>query len=80
MSAELGIISKQKNMPGIMDLYVLPKFRKKGIGTILIQKAEQSVFSQSKIKGIGDSVYSYAQSLYVKLSFLPDGHEISWKY
>ena len=41
------------NIPEISDLYVLPGFRNKGIGSALIEKCEEHAAERSNIVGIG---------------------------
>jgi GNAT superfamily N-acetyltransferase len=76
-----------KNIPEIMDLNVLPTFRKRGIGTHLLQLAEKKAASKSKVVGLGvglysgaDGGYGSAQRLYVNLGYLPDGQGVTWNY
>ncbi len=74
---------RQHNIPEIMDLNVLPSFRKNGVGTRLIQQAEKTAASRSKIVGIDVGLYNdygSAQKLYVKLGYLPNGDGVTWKY
>lgn len=78
---------KEQNIPEIMDLNVLPRFRKMGIGSHLLDLAEQEAATKSDRVGIGvglyagvDGGYGAAQSLYVKRSYIPDGKGITYKY
>ena len=74
---------KKNNIPEIADLNVLPVFRKVGIGTMLVQKAEDEAATQSDVVGIGVGLYSdygSAQRLYVKLGFIPDAEGVTYKY
>jgi GNAT superfamily N-acetyltransferase len=71
-----------ENIPEINDFNVLPKARRKGIGTKLMDEAEQIVSTRSKIVGIGvglDADYGAAQRLYVLRGYVPDGRGIVWK-
>lgn len=73
----------KNNIPEIVDLNVLPNFRKVGIGSMLIQKAEDEAASQSDIVGIGVGLYSdygAAQRLYVKRGFIPNAEGVTYKY
>ncbi|SRR5258708_1229450 len=68
-AVELGI-------PEIEDLNVLPAFRRKGIGTRLLERAEEEVALRSNVVGIGVGLhpaYNAAQRLYVKRGYIPDG-------
>jgi GNAT superfamily N-acetyltransferase len=71
-----------KNIPEINDFNVLPEFRRKGIGTKLMDEAERLVSERSKIVGIGvglDADYGAAQRLYIKRGYIPDGRGIVWQ-
>ena len=66
----------------INDFNVLPKFRRRGIGTKLMDAAESFVALKSKIVGIGvglDKDYGAAQRLYILRGYIPDGHGIVWR-
>lgn len=66
----------ETQIPEIVDFNVLPKYRRKGIGTALMDKAESDIAKRSSIAGIGvgmDSDYGAAQRLYVLRGYLPDG-------
>ncbi|KTD24110.1 GNAT family N-acetyltransferase [Legionella maceachernii] len=76
-----------KSIPEIMDLNVLPEFRQSGIGSTLLQVAEEKAASQSDVVGIGvglyggaDGGYGQAQRLYVKRGYLPDGLGVTYDY
>ena len=69
---------KAQNIPEIMDLNVLPGFRKMGIGSLLLDAAEKEAATRSDTIGIGvglyageDGGYGSAQRLYVKRSLYP---------
>lgn len=71
------------NIPEISDLNVLPKYRKKGIASILLNILESEAFVVSKVVGIGVGLYSdygSAQKLYVNRNYIPDGHGITYNY
>ena len=78
---------KAQNIPEIMDLNVLPSFRKMGIGSLLLDTAEQEAATKSDKIGIGvglyageDGGYGSAQRLYVKRGYIPDGKGITYNY
>ena len=78
---------RDKNIPEIMDLNVLPAFRNNGIGSLLIHTAEIKASTQSNIVGIGvglyagtDGGYGAAQRLYVKLGYIPNGKGVAYQY
>ena len=73
---------KAERIPEINDFNVLPKFRRKSIGSKLMDKAEEYVLQSSKIVGIGvglDAEYGAAQTLYVLRGYVPDGRGIVWQ-
>jgi GNAT superfamily N-acetyltransferase len=72
---------RQRNIPEIMDFNVLPQFRRMGIGTQLMDKAESEVANVSPIAGIGVGMtpdYGAAQRLYVLRGYVPDGNGLSY--
>ncbi|MBX3710001.1 MAG: GNAT family N-acetyltransferase [Gammaproteobacteria bacterium] len=73
----------ENNIPEIVDLNVLPEYRKQGIGTKLIQACEQAAKEQSRILiglGVGLTTdYGNAQRLYIHLGYVPDGRGIHYK-
>src|SRR6266508_1126162 len=59
---------RSANIPEIVDFNVLPKFRRQGVGTHLMDKAESEIANVSPIAGIGvgmTSEYGAAQQLYI---------------
>ncbi|HEX8267567.1 MAG TPA: GNAT family N-acetyltransferase [Pyrinomonadaceae bacterium] len=73
---------KAENIPEINDFNVLPKARRKGVGTKLMDEAEQIVSESSEIVGIGvglEADYGAAQRLYVLRGYVPDGRGIVWQ-
>jgi ribosomal protein S18 acetylase RimI-like enzyme len=63
-------------IPEIVDFNVLPRFRRKGIGTRLMDEAEKRIAERSPVVGIGvgmTSDYGAAQILYVNRGYIPDG-------
>ena len=78
---------KAQNIPEIMDLNVLPSFRKMGIGSLLLDCAEKEAATKSQIIGIGvglyagpDGGYGAAQRLYIKRGYIPDGKGVTYNY
>jgi GNAT superfamily N-acetyltransferase len=72
---------RKGNIPEIVDFNVLPKFRRQGIGTKLMDKAESEIAKVSSIAGIGVGMtpdYGAAQRLYVLRGYVPDGHGLHY--
>ena len=70
---------KAKSIPEINDFNVLIKYRRQGIGSLLMDKAEEIIKERSDIAGIGVGLFSdygHAQILYVKRGYIPDGKGI----
>lgn len=74
---------KAQSIPEIIDLNVLPHFRKQGIGGALINECEEIARKHGNAKiGLGVGVtadYGNAQRLYVRLGYVPDGHGLYYK-
>lgn len=73
---------REQNIPEIVDFNVLPRFRRMGIGTRLMEKAESEIANVSPIAGIGvgmDADYGAAQRLYVLRGYVPDGRGLHWR-
>jgi GNAT superfamily N-acetyltransferase len=71
-----------KSIPEIVDFNVLPKFRRMGIGTQLMDKAEHEITKTSSFAGIGVGItsdYGAAQRLYVLRGYIPDGLGLHWR-
>jgi len=69
-------------VPEIQDLNVLPGFRKRGIGTQLLDAAEAEVARRSDVVDIGVGLhpgYNAAQRLYVKRGYIPDGRGVTYR-
>jgi GNAT superfamily N-acetyltransferase len=69
----------EHRIPEVQDLNVLPQFRKQGIGTRLLDRAEEEIARRSAIAGIGFGLhpgYCSAQRLYVKRGYIPDGQGV----
>ncbi|AIQ58545.1 GNAT family N-acetyltransferase [Paenibacillus borealis] len=66
----------QNQIPEIQNFDIIPPFRKRGIGSVLIEALEAEAFAKSDTIGIGVGLYaSYgtAQRMYIKRGFIPDG-------
>ena len=73
---------QQQKIPEIKDFNVLPGFRRRGIGTMLMDEAEERIGERSPVAGIGvgmSSDYGAAHRLYVVRGYLPDGQGLFQK-
>ena len=67
---------RQDGIPEISDFNVLPRFRRRGIGTRLMDEAERRIVERSPVAGIGFGLYQdyrAAQRMYVQRGYVPDG-------
>lgn len=63
-------------IPEIQDLNVLPRFRRRGIATRLMDEAERRIGERGVVAGIGVGLYDDygpAQRMYVLRGYVPDG-------
>lgn len=70
---------KEKDIPEIKDLNVLIKYRNKGIASLMLEEAEQRIAKMSEYSGLGVGLlkdYGFAQRLYAKRGYIPDGKGI----
>lgn len=66
----------ENNIPEISDLRVMPAYRRRGIGSTLMNEAEKRIFERSDVSGIGFGIsadYGPAQRMFVKRGYIPDG-------
>jgi GNAT superfamily N-acetyltransferase len=71
-----------KGVPEIQDLNVLPSFRRQGIATRLLDRAEQSAASRAAFVAVGVGLhpgYNEAQRLYARRGYIPDGRGITYE-
>jgi GNAT superfamily N-acetyltransferase len=71
---------REAQIPEIQDFNVLPRFRRRGIGSALMDAAEALIATRSKIAGLGVGLYpdyGPAQRLYVLRGYVPDGRGIA---
>lgn len=69
-------------IPEIQDFNVLPAYRRRGIGTRLMDQAEQRVARRCDTVGIGVGMYAdygHAQRLYVLRGYVPDGRGLTYR-
>jgi GNAT superfamily N-acetyltransferase len=70
------------NIPEIQDLNVLTSFRRKGIASHLLDRAEGEAARHSSVVGIAVGLhpgYNAAQRLYVKRGYIPDARGIMYR-
>jgi GNAT superfamily N-acetyltransferase len=68
------------NIPEIQDLNVLTEYRRKGVASRLLDRAETEVARRSGVVGIAVGLhpgYNAAQRLYAKRGYVPDGRGIT---
>ena len=73
---------EKNSIPEIKDLYVLPKYRKKGIGKMLIRRCESHALVNYKNIGLGIGLYKdygRAQNLFSKMGYILDGSGLIFK-
>ena len=73
---------QKENIPEIVDFNVLPEFRRQGIGSQLMDKAESKMAKISSFAGIGVGMtpdYGAAQRLYVLRGYVPDGRGLHYR-
>ena len=71
---------KERSIPEIADLNVLLKFQRHGVGSSLMDAAEQLISERFDIAGIRVGLtadYGSAQRLYIKHGYVPDGCGVS---
>jgi GNAT superfamily N-acetyltransferase len=73
---------RKAKIPEIVDFNVLPEFRRQGIGTQLMDKAESEIVKLSPVAGIGVGMtpdYGAAQRLYILRGYVPDGRGLWYR-
>jgi GNAT superfamily N-acetyltransferase len=69
-------------IPEIVDLNVLPSFRRRGIGSALMDAAEDLIGARSDTAGIGVGLtadYTAAHLMYLRRGYLPDGRGLAYR-
>jgi GNAT superfamily N-acetyltransferase len=72
----------ESSIPEIVDLNVLTEFQRQGLGSRLLDAAEDLISSRSQLAGIRvalTSDYAVAHRLYLKRGYRPDGRGISYE-
>jgi GNAT superfamily N-acetyltransferase len=70
-------------IPEIQDFNVLPAYRRRGIGSSLMDAAEALVAERSDVVGLGVGLYAdygTAQRMYVRRGYLPDGRGVIYDH
>lgn len=70
---------RMKGIPEIQNFDVIPPFRKRGLGTLLLDTIEEFAFLSHDVIGIGFGLYAdygTAQRMYVKRGYIPDGRGV----
>lgn len=73
---------RAEHIPEIQDFNVLPQFRRQGIGSRLMDEAEQTVATSFPVVGIGVGMYAdygTAQRMYAKRGYIPDGRGLFFR-
>lgn len=73
---------RDNGIPEIQDLNVLEEFRRRGVASRLLDRAEAEIATRSDVAGIGvglHSGYNAAQRLYVLRGYVPDGLGVTHK-
>jgi len=71
---------READIPEIVDFNILPRFRRHGMGTRLMDEVERRVTEVSPLVGIGVGMtadYGSAQRMYVKRGYIPDGRGLT---
>ena len=72
---------KEKDIPEVVDLNVLPEFQHKRVGSGLMDRAEEIIGEQHDVIGIGVGIapgYNAAQQMYVRRGYIPDGLGVTY--
>jgi len=72
---------KDQAIPEVQDLNVLPRYRRGGVGSALLDAAEARAGATVGLVGIRvglDSGYAAAQRLYVRRGYVPDGRGLAY--
>ena len=73
---------REAGIPEIQDFNVLPEFRRRGIGSALLDVAEAAAGERAASVGIAVGLstdYGPAQRLYVRRGYVPDGRGVTYR-
>lgn len=71
----------EQQIPEIQDLNVMPRFRRQGVATRLMDEAERRIAERSTIAGIGVGLhpgYGPAQRMYALRGYVPDARPLTY--
>ena len=75
---------KNLGIPEINDVWISAEYRGNGFGKRLVQRLEAIALEENhKQVGIGVGLYKdygFAQKLYVRMGYIPDGNGVTYKY
>lgn len=72
---------RSQGIPEIVDLNVLPAYRRRGVGSRLLDAAEEAIAERSAVAGIGVGLYpdyGPAQRMYVLRGYVPDARGVCY--
>ncbi len=72
---------RNAGIPEIVDFNVLPAYRRRGVGTALMDMAERCIAQRSARAGLGCGLYADygpALLLYLRRGYLPDGRGVTY--
>lgn len=73
---------RENGIPEIQDLNVMPRHRRRGIATRLMDAAETLIGTRAPVAGIGFGLYADygpAQQMYVRRGYVPDGYGLVYR-
>lgn len=71
-----------EGIPEIEDFILMPEYRRRGIGTLLMDRAEQEIARVGVVAGISVGLtpdYGAAQRLYALRGYIPDGRGLHYR-
>jgi GNAT superfamily N-acetyltransferase len=74
---------REQSIPEIWDLLVLPSFRRRGIASAIMDRAEAMISKRSDTVGVGFGLYvdyGPVQRMYVLRGYVPDGQGCTYQH